>query len=396
MPPTLTELIFALPWILFAALGQVVIRRRPKLRDNPLPRTETPFVSVIVPARNEADNISGLTATLLSSEYRPFEVILVDDRSTDGTREIASRLAANHPDLIRVVEGKPLPTGWIGKCWACWQGYRQAKGDVLVFTDADTRHHPRLLGHTVGALRERNADLVTAFPRQLMFSFWERVIQPQVFVAIMMRYRDGQKINRTRNPRDVIANGQYMAFGRKSYEAIGGHEAVRAEVVEDLRLAQRTVASGRRLHMAYGEDLIATRMYRTLDAIIEGWSKNLAIASRQTVDPWMRPFLPWAIAAFITGMWVAPPLLLLASPFIRLVPYGWSATATIASLVFWVVTYRRFSIPITSAPLYPLGALITAGLFVRSVLLGNRVTWRGRRYDGDSPRGDEVVDPADR
>lgn len=388
MTPTLTDLVFALPWILFAALGQVLIRRRPRLRDNPVLEGETPFVSVIVPARNEAENISGLTATLLSSEYRSFEVILVDDRSTDGTTEIAHRLAANHPDLIRVIEGKPLPAGWVGKCWACWQGYEAAKGDVLVFADADTRHHPRLLSHAVSALRTQNADLVTAFPRQLMFSFWERVVQPQVFVAIMMRYSDFQRINRTRNARDVIANGQFMVFSRESYEGIGGHAAVRTEVVEDLHLAKRTVATGRRLHVTYGEDLIATRMYRTLDQIIEGWSKNLAIASRQTVDPWIRPFLPWMIAAFIAGMWALPPLLLLASPVIRLVPVGWSATATAASLVFWAVTYRRFRIPVLMAPVYPLGALMTAVLFVRSVLRGENVTWRGRRYDAKAPPGD--------
>lgn len=382
MPPTPTELLFAAPWILAALLAPLLIRRQPRLAANPPPPIdERPFVSVIVPARNEADNIAGITATLLSTEYGPCEILLVDDRSTDGTGEIAHRLALNHPDRIRHVRGEPLPDGWMGKCWACWQGYLAARGDVLVFTDADTRHHPRLLGHAVGAIRAQNADLVTAFPRQLMFSFWERIVQPHVFTAIMVRYRDGRRINRTRNPRDVIANGQFLAFRRASYEAIGGHESVRGEIVEDLRLAQRVIELGRTLHIAWADDLIATRMYRSLRGLIEGWSKNLARAARHTVDPWIRPVLPWAIAVFLVGFWVVPPLALLSSIFLPPAPpIGWSLTATAASLLFWFIMHRLLRISGATAALYPLGAIFTAGLFVRSALLGEDVTWKGRRY----------------
>jgi len=386
--PSIQHLLLALPWIAAALLAPFVIRLRPRLADNPAPpHDQRPFVSVIVPARNEADNISRITSTLLSSDYGPFEIILVDDRSTDGTTEIAHRLANDHGDRIRTIEGEPLPDGWMGKCWACWQGYRAAKGDVLVFTDADTRHHPALLGHAVGAIRRQRADLVTAFPRQLMMSFWERIVQPQVFTAIMMRYRDGDRINRSRNPRDVIANGQFIAFPRESYEAIGGHEGVAAEVVEDLRLAQRTIASGRRLYIAWADELIATRMYRSLRGIIEGWSKNLARASRHTVDPWIRPVLPWLIAMALVAVWVAPPAALIASLFLPGAPaVGWSATATLASLAFWIIMHALLHVPLRYAAGYPLGALITAALFVRSTLLGESVTWKGRRY-GDGSAG---------
>jgi chlorobactene glucosyltransferase len=384
--PATQSLLLALPWLLAAALAPILIRRRPRLRHNPVPDPDQlPLISVIVPARNEADNIAGITATLLSSDYRRFEIILVDDRSTDGTREIARRLAANHPERVRLVEGETLPAGWIGKCWACWQGYQNAAGDIIVFTDADTRHHPALLGHTVGALQAQKADLVTVFPRQLMFSFWERVVQPHVFTAIMLRYRDGNRINRTQKARDVIANGQFMAFTRVAYEAIHGHEGVRAEVVEDLRLAQRTVNAGRRLYISWADDLIATRMYRSLRGIIEGWSKNLARASRHTVDPWLRPVLPWLIAFALIAVWVVPPLALLASLFLPPAPpAGWSATATLASLAFWTIMHAILRVPIAGALLYPLGAIFTAGLFVRSALLGESVTWKGRTYGADA------------
>lgn len=380
--PTPNEALWALPWLLAALVAPLFIRRRPRLIENVLPEdAERPLVSIIVPARNEADNIPGIVATLLSSEYRPYEIIIVDDRSTDGTTEIVRRLAGNHPDRIRMVEGAPLPPGWIGKCWACWQGYQHATGDVLVFTDADTRHHPALLGHTVAAIRKHEVDLASAFPRQLMFTFWERIVQPQVFTAIMLRYRDGERINRSLDPRNVIANGQFIVFPRASYERIGGHEAVRAEVVEDLSLAQRTVVTGGRMYMAWADELIATRMYRTLRGIVEGWSKNLARASRYTVAPWLRPVLPWLVAAFLLGFWVVPPLALLAGLFVPPAPpIGWSATATLASLVFWLQMHRMLRISPSTAFLYPLGAMITAALFVRSALLGDAITWKGRRY----------------
>ncbi len=379
MPPSPMELLLALPWIVAALFLPVLLQRRPRLDENPPAKGELPLISIIVPARNEADNIAGIMATLLSSDYPRYEIILVDDRSTDGTTEIARRLTSNHPNVVRLVEGEPLPAGWVGKCWACWQGYRRAAGAVLVFTNADTRHHPHLLGHALGALRRHAADLVSVFPRQLMFTYWERVIQPHVFTAIMFRYRDGERINHSRNPRDVIANGQFIAMTRVGYEAIGGHEAVRAEVVEDLHLAQRTVALGRRLYVAYAEDLIATRMYRSLAAIVEGWSKNLANASRDTVDPWLRPFLPWLISLALLLVWVAPPLTLLLAPLLH-TGLGWSLTAVSASIVFWLGMHRIFRIPLLPALLYPLGAMMTAALYVRSALLGSAVTWKGRRY----------------
>jgi chlorobactene glucosyltransferase len=383
VPVSPTDLLLALPWIAAALLAPLLMRRRPRLSDDPPPDPEdAPLVSVIVPARNEAENLPAIVATLLTSAYPHYEIIIVDDGSTDGTTEVADRIAANHEDIIRVVHGDPLPDGWVGKCWACWQGYHEARGDILVFTDADTRHHSRLLGHAVGALHNHKAALVSIMPRQLMFSFWERLIQPQVFAAILWRYRNPERVNRTTNPRDVIANGQFIGFDREAYEAIGGHEAVRGEVVEDLVLAQRTVAAGRRIHFAHGQDLMATRMYRSLRGIIEGWSKNLANASRQTVDPWLRPILPWLLALFFITFWVAPVAAFLTAPVLRFVPFGWAILAVLSSLVFWVGMHRRLSIPISTALFYPLGALMTAALFVRSAIRGDTVTWRGRRYRG--------------
>lgn len=368
-------LVLALPWLLW---------RKPRIESYPLaPRPNAPLVSIIVPARDEAANIGACLATLLDSLYASREIIVVDDRSRDGTAEIATALAERSEGRLRVVTGEPLPPDWFGKSWACWQGYRAATGELLLFTDADTKHSPQLLTHAVGALQAERADLLTVLSRQRFGGFWERLIMPHILLILQLRYPNAAWINRSRKARDVVANGQFVLVRREAYEAIGGHEAVRSEVVEDLRLAQRIVASGRRLFAVHGERLMETRMYRSLAGIIEGWSKNVAIGARGTVDPWLRPAVPWLITAFLLVVWLLPPAALLASlfggaGFVR----AWAAGAIALSLLFWLFMQMSLRVPLLYTFLYPFGATAAAGIFVRSALRGERVQWKGRVYDG--------------
>ncbi|HET9986837.1 MAG TPA: glycosyltransferase family 2 protein [Longimicrobiales bacterium] len=378
-----------IPWLLLALVAPLALRRRPRLADYPrIEGADAPLVSIVVPARNEEHNIGACLATLLASCYPRREIVVVDDASTDMTGEIARALAARSPVPVTVITGEPLPPGWFGKPWACAQGVRRARGELLLFTDADTRHDDDLLGHAVGALDAERADLVTALGRQELCTFWERLVMPHVLTMIFLRYGGLRRINRPRDPRDVIANGQFILVRRSVYDAVGGHEAVRGEVVEDLRLAQRVAMAGHRVFAAHAEELLETRMYRRLRDLVEGWSKNLAAGSRHTVSPWLRPFLPWLIAAWLLVMWVVPPAVLAAA---ALGPLGaaalrWALGATGASLFFWAIMNWRSGAPIRYCVLYPIGALACAGLFVRSALLGERVTWKGRAYG--APQGE--------
>lgn len=393
---TAVDVLAALPWLLVAVLLPLLVRNRPRLeRIAPVTDGTGPLVSIIVPARNEAENIGACIATLLDAQYPRREIIVVDDHSTDGTADIARILAARGGGVLRLIESEPLPDGWVGKCWACWQGYQAAQGDVLLFTDADTRHDEMLLGHALGALQKSGASLVSVAPRQLMDGFWERTVLPHIFLLIYVRFRDLERVNRTRNPRDVIANGQFLMFPRADYEALDGHRAVRGEVVEDLRLAQRTVASGRRLFIARADRLMETRMYRSLGDIVEGWSKNLALGSRTTVDGWLRPALPWLAALTLVLLWVVPPLLLGLSLFGVVTPAlrGWASLATGASVAFWILAYARMQVPVPNALMYPVGGLAAALLFLRSAARGGSVGWKGRTYQVDAGGG---VRPADR
>ncbi len=390
----LSALLWALPWILLALVAPFVFSSRPRLRDHaPPPPANAPLVSVVVPARNEAHNIGACVGSLLDARFANLEVIIVDDDSTDGTGDIARNLAESD-SRVRLVHGEALPDGWFGKCWACWQGYREARGPLLLFLDADTRQHRDLLGHAVGALRAANADLLSVVPRQDMETFWERIVLPHVFIVLAMRYPDLERINQSRNPRDAIANGQFLLFRRDAYEAVGGHEAVRQEVVEDLRLAQRVVAAGKRLYLAHADDLMRTRMYRSFRDIVEGWSKNLATGARQSVDPWLRPFVPWFLGLAVSSFWLAPALAFAAGMFGFAGPrlFGWGLLTTAAALVFWLGAMLRFRVPLPSAFGFPLGGVLTGFLVLRSAFRGRTVSWKGRTYgrppdSGETPPG---------
>jgi chlorobactene glucosyltransferase len=368
------DLLPALPWLApFATLPRLA-DTRPNLADSAPISDE--LVSVIVPARNEAGTIETVVASILGSAYRPFELLVVDDRSTDATPAILQRLAAEDR-RVRVVEGELLPDGWYGKPWACQQGYRQARGELLLFTDADTTHHPELVGRAVAALRRERAGLLTVAPHQRCVTFWERLVMPQIWLLLGLRYHP-QRVNRARRARDVIANGQFILVSREAYEAAGTHAAVRHEVAEDLALAQRFLGSGRIIHFAFAQEFMETRMYRSLPELIEGWSKNIYLGGRRSFpeDPALRAAAPLMVAVAL-GFWLLPPVTLALGGGLR----SAAAVAVGLSTVFWILISIGMRIPFYYGLGYPLGALMALYIAARSTWRGDRkVEWRGRLY----------------
>jgi chlorobactene glucosyltransferase len=372
--------LLSLPWFLpFLTLFRLA-RKTPNLRQ--VPPAENHLVSVIVPARNEARTIRTVVDSILESGYPRFELLVVDDRSVDETAALVEQRAATDPRL-RLIRGQELPAGWYGKPWACWQGYRAARGDVLVFTDADTRHAPELLGRTVGALEASGAALVTVAPRQRCVTLWERLVMPQIWVLLGLRYHP-ERVNHARHARDVIANGQFIMMPREAYEAIGTHQAVRAEVVEDLALAQQTWRTGRKLHFAFAEHYMETRMYTGLRELIEGWSKNIYLGGQRSLpdEPVLRALVPVALAA-VELFWLLPPVVLLLGVLGaadgRLLDAARIATA--ASLGFWSLISIGMQVPVWYALGYPVGVMMTLYITARSSLRGRRrVEWKGRTY----------------
>ena len=342
-----------------------------------------PLVSVIVPARNEAHNIAACVRSLVASDYPSFEIVVVDDRSEDGTGAVARTVEVGRATRKIIVDGTPLPPGWFGKQWACWQGVQEARGELLLFTDADTLHGECLMARAVAGLHRDSADCLTIIGRQVMGSFWERLVQPQIFALLALCYPVmGRKPLDQRRWRSAISNGQYLLFQRESYQEIGGHAAVRYEAAEDLRIAQHMVRLGRCLVVRSAHEDFATRMYRGLGEIVAGWSKNMVQAGLQTIPRGLRSSVP--VLMFLAGivMWLLPPLALV----LALLGLGgqawllWSAVVTGFLVLFWTAWGVHFGAPAWVGILYPLGSLVGLWIFARSWVGRSRVEWKGRSY----------------
>ena len=309
-------------------------------------------------------------------------MIVVDDGSTDGTGDIARRIAITDARL-HVMETGALPEGWFGKQWACDTGARASNGEIILFADADTVHSADLVTRSVNTMLRRNADLFSVLGTQELGSFWERLIQPQVFSIMSVRYGGTESITQSRFVKDKIANGQCLFVRRDTYVELGGHALVKSHVAEDLMMAQRYFARGKRVVLAEGLNQLSTRMYASLREIIQGWGKNVFAGGRDSV--------PFGILGQLLF-----PLLLLSAPLIGLVPalvllaalfaeipqslLLWAILCQAALLAWWTYIYRSIRQPLWYMLLSPLGAAVTLYIFLRALLRGQRVIWKGREY----------------
>jgi glycosyltransferase involved in cell wall biosynthesis len=229
-----------------------------------------PEVSVIIPARNEEASLGACLESLVSQSGVEFEIIVVNDHSTDRTREIAGSFAG-----VQIIEAGPLPQGWTGKNNAVTCGARQARGEWLLFTDADTVHLPGSLARSLAEAKEHQAEMLSYSPEQIAATFWEMAILPVVFAELARQYPPS-KVSDPASP-IAAANGQFILIRRETYDSVGGHAAVATDILEDVALAKRVKSSGRKIRFRYAADAVRTRMYRNFAQLREGWTKNLAL-----------------------------------------------------------------------------------------------------------------------
>jgi chlorobactene glucosyltransferase len=373
----------AIPWIVVPAVILWRARDTASLEAYPTaPPGETPLVSVIVPARNEARNIAACVRSIVGATWPRFELIVVDDHSTDGTGNLARAVASADP-RVTVIDNPGLPAGWFGKQWACHNGARAARGSFLLFTDADTRHAPELLARSMNAMRERRADLFTVAGTQTMGTFWERLLQPQVFGMLLARFGGTERVSRSGNPYDKIANGQFILVRRDVYDRAGGHEAVRAHVAEDLRLAQEWTRLGYSVQMVAGFDQMTTRMYEGFGELWRGWGKNIWAGGRDAMPGGPAARAVFRVLAPFVPLWEIVPAIAIVLALAGVVPAAagvWGAIAYACSAAFWIVMRRVFRAPVWYALIHPLAACVLAALLARASWRGARVEWKGRRY----------------
>ena len=342
-------------------------------------RGGAPVVSVIVPARNEEASLGACLQSLVRQAGIEHEIIVVDDASDDRTREIARSFAG-----VRLVEAAPLQAGFTGKSNALVCGARQAHGQWLLFTDADTVHSPGSLAASLREAEGHQAALLSYSPGQEVKGFWEKAVMPVVFAELARTYRS-EEVNNPASPA-AAANGQYLLISREAYDAIGGHAAVLRSLLEDVELARAVKRSGRRIRFRYGGDRVRARMYRSFAQLREGWTKNLALLFE---SPLRLAVLRGSEFVLIVG-----GVATLGAAAVRQEPAIAAAAGAVAA-----ATYLLFLRRIRRAHFAwdaNLLALLGLPVFV-SLLLGSQlshkqgsVTWKGRTYGAAS----SVTNPA--
>ena len=384
-PALVVGAVWGIPWIIVPLVGAWRARHSTSLDDEASSAPDdAPLVSVVVPARDEERNIERCVRSILATAYPRLELIVVDDQSTDATAPIVRRIAEQDA-RVRLVAAPPLPPDWFGKPWACATGASHAEGEILCFADADTVHSPDLLPRVVHAMRRRGAEMLSVAGAQELGGFWEVVLQPQVFAMLSLRYGGTETVNRSRHAHDKIANGQFIVIARDAYLAVGGHAAVRHEVAEDLMLAQRVFAAGRRQAIVLGVAQLSTRMYTSLGEVVRGWRKNIFAGGANALPdvPLARLLFPIVLPLFPVLELLPPVVLLVGIVGLPIGPLamGWSALATAVSLLSWMVVYRHIGRRIWYAVAYPLGAAVLLWIIAGAIGRGRRVSWKGRSYE---------------
>ena len=379
----MTIALAVLPWVVVPMVILWRARDTTSLDEySAQPDAEAPLMSVIVPARNEARNIEACVRSILATTWPNLEVLVVNDHSTDRTGEIARAVAATDA-RVKVIDNPGLPAGWFGKQWACHNGAHVAKGPFMLFTDADTRHGPELLARSMNAMHERNADLFTVAGVQIMETFWERLLQPQIFAMLLARFGGTERVSRSTNPYSKVANGQFILVQRAAYDRAGGHESVRGHVAEDMRLAQEWTRLGYSVQMVAGFDQMSTRMYEGFEEIWRGWGKNVWAAGRDTVPagPALRAL--YRVLGPLAPLWDVTPAAAIVFALAGVVPAAvgvWGAASYAAATLFWIVVRRAFRAPAWYAFLHPVAACVVTALLVRASWRGSLVEWKGREY----------------
>ena len=332
---------------------------------------ERPRVSVMIPARNEENNIGACIEGFLSQKYDNFEILVLDDQSTDRTQAIIEKFSERHRE-VQAIRGKPLPGGWLGKNWACHQLSQHANGEVLIFTDADNRPAPNAIANTVAYIQKFKLGLLSAFPEKVTVTFAEKLVVPVVDMFVYA----GLPLWLTyfsRFPSLAAASGLWMAFTREAYQRIGGHQAVSSQIVEDVELSRLTKKVGIRILTLAGTSVVSCRMYHSFEEVWRGFSKNLfGLVRYKTI-----PFLMLMLA--LLTMCVLPYLTVWFSPFTKL-----SFVAILMNVVMRVVLSLKYKHPFwTSVLLHPLSVLVTVLIGINSLyqVKRGRLQWKGRQIN---------------
>jgi glycosyltransferase involved in cell wall biosynthesis len=366
------------------------------------PPAAPPEVTIVVPARNEEACLADCLQSLVLQTGVAYELIVVDDSSTDRTRQIAEGFRG-----VRVISPQALPAGWTGKNNALVAGVRAARGEWILFTDADTVHLPGSLARAVAEAKECGAALLSYSPEQVAVTFWEMAVLPVVFAELALQYPPA-KVSDPASPM-AAANGQYILVQRRAYDAVGGHAPIADSLLEDVALARAFKSSGRRIRFRYAAEAVRTRMYRSFSQLREGWTKNLALlfphpgrlAARILIEwslPWallLAPFVTMGAATLVGWLGASTRLQSELAAIGRSVRHWWWTPLVTILILRLAIRLRRSNFAWEMEVLgvgfgYPMFAYLL--LRSRNMHAHGGVSWKGRAYPGGARPVEEVAD----
>lgn len=361
-------LIFVFVQFLISVTNLILMRRPPR---SSLPAEPLPRVSVLIPARNEEQNILLCVNSLLKQEYSDYEVLVLDDNSDDRTREI---LAAISAPRLKIITGKPLPPSWVGKNWACHQLAEQAQGKLLLFTDADTVFAPDALRRAVIYQQQHQLDLLTGIIRNRVETPGEQLTVPFIVWSVVSILPLGIAYWWRKSRAFAAANGKFLLFTRSAYQQIGGHQAVKGEAVEDLALARLIKGAALRWRLIDLTELVSTRMYQGFRSAWNGFTKNFFAIFDYRLLP---ALFVWCWLLLITFH----PLLSLLLPNQPDFHHFYALLTIILQILIWILIVWRLQLPKLIVLYYPLTMLISSiiGLTSLVLTLTRKTEWKGRK-----------------
>lgn len=360
-------------------------RTKMQLLNKPRPTPSiVPHVTVLIPAKDEGERIRACLQSAVDQDYAHFDVIAIDDRSTDNTGKVMDEMAAVNPRLsvIHIQEGT-LGPGWTGKNNALFTGTRQAKGDWLLFVDSDVILQPNAVSKTVSVSQYKKYDMLSLLPRCESHTLWEGSLVPLCSAAAATMYLIALSNDDTKPV--TFANGQFMLMTRNAYDAIGGHETVKDRFCEDTEMARLVKGKGLRTRVSWGEDLAAVRMYTSLGSIIKGWSRiyyAAKVGNPKHVLMAMNFVLTscfTAYAALIYGVFRA------GHPNGNMLDYAWVTAGALhlALMTFFLSNMYRWSKNSAwYALLFPITGPILLWTLSKALIMciTKKVEWRGTTY----------------
>jgi len=362
--------------LMLTCLVNIVAYKTPKAIVSTGGDGKLPLISILVPARNEERSIEACVRSLLAVNYPRFEIIVLDDSSTDGTYEILCKIR-NQDHRLRVLAGSALPEGWYGKPYACWQLAMAAKGEYMLMTDADCTFSPDSLLLALGACQLHDAEMVSMVPKLVTDDFWEGLIVPLMYFVIMA-FLPTPLIRASRHPLFAAANGAFIFLRRKTYFEVDGHRAVRTELTEDIKFAQHWKRSGKSLWYGNGIRVYAVRMYHGLGEVWLGFTKNMFSAFSGNLP------LFTLVLIFVLCTQVLP-ILLAITGFITHAPWRFLAVGSyLISVAIRLILCLKFeSDNPLNASLSPLAWAVALGIGANSAICGMSKAgtfWKGRSY----------------